>query len=239
VGYSCQQGRKKVDEDRYMIDIERQLYGVYDGHMGQEAADFVSKNIQEVFFDELEKFSQNITQVFVNTYRKLDVLLEEQTNTTSGTTAVSAFLDGHDLYVANVGDSKSILCCNNNISIEMSKMHSPASPSEAARTNNQLFLWTRSIGDPHLTDYGMIPDPDVQKTRILENSKFLILATDGLWDLVTAEKAVQVANASFENGDNPGGAAKKLMSEAYNMGGHDNICIIVVQLDHKLQNNSM
>jgi len=231
VGYSCQQGRKEVDEDRYMIDNERQLYGVYDGHMGFEAADFVSKNIKEFFFNELEKFSYNITQVFVNTYRNLDVQFDNEIDATSGTTALTAFLDGHNLYVANVGDSKSVLCCNNIFPIEISEVHSAANPLEAARTKNKLYVWTRSIGDPHLTNHGMIPDPDVRKTRILSSSKFLILATDGVWDMITTEKAVQIVNGSFENGDNPGGAAEKLSSEVYNMGSRDNICIIVVQFE--------
>lgn len=62
--------------------------------------------------------------------------------------------------------------------------------------------------------------------EIEEKSKFLILACDGLWDVMSDQEAVDLI---FEEND-PSKAAEVLRDEAFNRKSTDNISVIVVFL---------
>ncbi|PKU59884.1 probable protein phosphatase 2C 59 [Dendrobium catenatum] len=64
--------------------------------------------------------------------------------------------------------------------------------------------------------------------------EFLILASDGLWDVVTNEEAV----AMIKPIDDPEEAAKRLMQEAYQRGSADNITCVVVRFLSSPNNSS-
>lgn len=61
-----------------------------------------------------------------------------------------------------------------------------------------------------------------------ENVEFLILASDGLWDVVSNQDAV----AMIQSTEDPELAAKKLTEEAYRKGSADNITCVVVRFNH-------
>jgi serine/threonine protein phosphatase PrpC len=50
-----------------------------------------------------------------------------------------------------------------------------------------ILQCTRAIGDKDLRQYGVIPTPDVLSLPRTGQEEFLVLATDGLWDVVTNE----------------------------------------------------
>jgi len=59
-----------------------------------------------------------------------------------------------------------------------------------------------------------------------ESDEFLILACDGVWDVLTSEQAVAIVSA--ENGDPVRGAAK-LRDLAFALNSTDNISVTVFQ----------
>lgn len=61
----------------------------------------------------------------------LDFILQ-QPGVDSGCTAVVALIKGDDLYVANAGDSRCVLC-KNGTAVEMSEDHKPEDELECAR----------------------------------------------------------------------------------------------------------
>lgn len=59
---------------------------------------------------------------------------------------------------------------------------------------------------------------------------FIILASDGLWDMFTNQEAVDFISKHL---DEPLYGAKSITSEAYLRGSLDNIAVIVVKLDNE------
>ncbi|KAF5726291.1 hypothetical protein HS088_TW23G01036 [Tripterygium wilfordii] len=64
-----------------------------------------------------------------------------------------------------------------------------------------------------------------QEEKVDSSLEFLILASDGLWDVVTNEDAV----AMIKPIQDPEEAAKRLLQEAYQRGSADNITCVVVR----------
>ena len=93
---------------------------------------------------------------------------------------------------------------------------------------------SRSIGDLDGKDIGVISDPDIIVKKIDENSKFIILGSDGLWDVIKPYDASRIVRSYFNKGDIDG-ACKKLLNKAMkiwkkNNEERDDITIIVIFL---------
>lgn len=50
-----------------------------------------------------------------------------------------------------------------------------------------ILATTRAIGDHDLQPYGVVPTPEVLNIPRTEEQEFLVLASDGLWDVMTHE----------------------------------------------------
>uniref|UniRef100_A0ACD5XEF5 Uncharacterized protein n=1 Tax=Avena sativa TaxID=4498 RepID=A0ACD5XEF5_AVESA len=125
-----------------------------------------------------------------------------------GSTAVVAVVGPRHLVVSNCGDSRAVLC-RRGAAIPLSSDHKPDRPDELERiqaAGGRVIFWdgarvfgvlamSRAIGDSYLKPY-VISDPEV---RVLERKdgedEFLILASDGLWDVVSNEVACNVVRA--------------------------------------------
>uniref|UniRef100_A0A182P7P6 protein-serine/threonine phosphatase n=1 Tax=Anopheles epiroticus TaxID=199890 RepID=A0A182P7P6_9DIPT len=128
----------------------------------------------------------------------------------SGCTAVVALLHGKDLYVANAGDSRCVVCRNGE-ALEMSFDHKPEDTIEYeriekaggrvtldGRVNGGLNL-SRAIGDHGYKMNKSLPAeeqmisalPDIEKITIGPEDEFMVLACDGIWNFMTSEQVVQ------------------------------------------------
>jgi serine/threonine protein phosphatase PrpC len=63
---------------------------------------------------------------------------------------------------------------------------------------------SRSIGDIVSAKVGVISSPEISLYKISKNDKFLILASDGLWEFVSNEQAVQIVSRFWLIGDADG-----------------------------------
>lgn len=133
----------------------------------------------------------------------------EEPGKDSGCTAVVALLNGRDLYVANAGDSRCVVCRNGK-AIDMSLDHKPEDEEESARiinaggrvtldgrVNGGLNL-SRAIGDHAYKMNLELPAeaqmisalPDVRKLVITTEDEFMVLACDGIWNYLSSEEVV-------------------------------------------------
>ncbi|CAN0855656.1 Probable protein phosphatase 2C 34 [Linum grandiflorum] len=55
---------------------------------------------------------------------------------------------------------------------------------------------SRAFGDYCIKDFGLISTPEVTQLRITDNDQFVILATDGVWDVVSNQEAVRVVSSA-------------------------------------------
>lgn len=122
-----------------------------------------------------------------------------------GSTAVVAVVTPEKIVVSNCGDSRAVLC-RNGVAIPLSSDHKPDRPDELTRieeAGGRVIYWdgarvlgmlamSRAIGDNYLKPY-VIPDPEVTVTDRSSDDECLILASDGLWDVVSNETAASVA----------------------------------------------
>lgn len=138
----------------------------------------------------------------------------------SGTTAVTLVKQGQDLIIGNVGDSRAILGTRDQdeclIAVQLTVDLKPNLPREAERIRRckgRVFalqdepevarVWlpnndspglamARAFGDFCLKDFGLISVPDVSYRRITDRDEFIVLATDGVWDVLSNEEVVAI-----------------------------------------------
>ncbi len=253
------QGRRPTMEDATIVtEVDgKKFYGVFDGHGGESASAFVADHIAEKLTEAL-KSEPSLPDALVNTYIETEVAYQDSETPDSGTTAVTALVDGTTLYVANAGDSRAVLC-ENGKAVALSTDHKPNRPDEVARIEgcggfvftyltpigeisrvNGILSTSRSIGDFPLK-LMVSAVPDVTTYELTDESEFLILACDGLWDTITTEEAVQIARAHLAVSASPRDAARALVAEAFsrqdtiswenNIGIWDNTTVMVVVLN--------
>lgn len=126
-----------------------------------------------------------------------------------GSTAVVAIVTPEKIIVSNCGDSRAVLC-RNGVAVPLSSDHKPDRPDELLRieaAGGRVIYWdgarvlgvlamSRAIGDNYLKPY-VISEPEVTITDRTAEDECLIIASDGLWDVVSNETACGVARMCF------------------------------------------
>ncbi|KAK4480709.1 hypothetical protein RD792_013791 [Penstemon davidsonii] len=247
-GYSSFRGKRASMEDFYDIktsEIDGQsvyLFGIFDGHGGSRAAEYLKKHLFENLLKHT-KFITNTKSAISETYLQTDMhFLESEKDPfrDDGSTASSAVLVGNHLYVANVGDSRTIISKAGK-AIPLSEDHKPNRSDERKRIESAggVVMWagtwrvggvlamSRAFGNRMLKQFVMA-EPEIQEQEVDQDLELLVLATDGLWDVVPNEDAVSIAQTEEE----PEAAARKLTETAYTRGSADNITCIVVKFHH-------
>lgn len=118
-----------------------------------------------------------------------------------GTTALVAYFDEHDLYIANVGDTRAVLGKdgraerisvdhNPQLSSERERIEACGGRIQSLRVEGSLAV-SRVLGDFDLEDRGVIWHPHI---RIIKNfreaGQFVVMASDGLWELVSENEVI-------------------------------------------------
>ncbi|KAH7293123.1 hypothetical protein KP509_28G012900 [Ceratopteris richardii] len=163
---------------------------------------------------------------------------------TVGSTAVVAVLSFRHIVVANCGDSRAVLCRNGQ-AIPLSVDHKPDREDEMARieaAGGKVICWngwrvlgvlamSRAIGDHFLEPY-IIAEPEVTMLRRSHKDECLILASDGLWDVISNRDACLIARRCLAAKKDAQFAATALVQEAHEKGSSDNISVVVIDLRH-------
>ncbi|XVE62089.1 hypothetical protein DITRI_Ditri06bG0091600 [Diplodiscus trichospermus] len=150
-----------------------------------------------------------------------DLILEDSLDSfCSGTTAVTIIKQDEHLIISNLGDSRAILCTrddqNQLVPVQLTVDLKPSIPSEAERIlrcGGRVFamdeepnvprLWmpnqncpglamARAFGDFCLKDHGLSSIPQVSYRRITSRDEFVVLATDGVWDVLTNNEVIRI-----------------------------------------------
>lgn len=236
--------------DKFMNEKDKGLFTLYDGHGGAECARYARERLPIV----LEKLlnvditnPNNVENAITAVFAKVDEELKFDAEHVGCTATVAYITKEKDYssfnnprrvaYVANVGDSRCVLVTSYGAK-RMSYDHKASDPSEINRINNsggiifngrvfgQLIL-TRAIGDNALKKYGVITTPYLSKYFIQDRDKYLILASDGVWDVVSDEDTFRFANM-VNNSDE---LAKLIVKNSLVRGSMDNISCIVIKLN--------
>jgi len=60
---------------------------------------------------------------------------------------------------------------------------------------------SRSMGDCEAQDLGVISVPDIMDIEITKNDRIIILASDGVWEMLTNEEVIEIVGDFYESGD--------------------------------------
>lgn len=198
-----------------------------------------------------EVFSQALAEAFRSTDEEFAKLSgDEDQLALVGTTAVVALLSSKSMFVANCGDSRAVLCRNGN-AFALTDDHKAAREDETARVEaagGQILFWngvrvmgllavSRAIGDHSLRPY-VIADPEVTVVNRHPGDELLVMASDGLWDVISNQEACALAKKCLLRARQKGStrenaarvAATVLTRAAVDRGSRDNITVLVIDL---------
>jgi len=208
------QGRRAYMEDRIIIKMNKTncFISVLDGHGGSQCANFLKKNLYPIFLSESKKLSsKNTKKILLNTYIKADNLFLKNKQK-SGSTACTLFIDNttKKFHVVNTGDSRIILY-NHGKLIQLSIDHKPELPKEQQRIYrkggfvkggrlNGILAMSRSMGDIYLKDKGLSCLPDIVTGNIKKNMKYFVIASDGLYDVMSNTEIINFINSQLNRG---------------------------------------
>ncbi|XP_022952802.1 probable protein phosphatase 2C 11 [Cucurbita moschata] len=243
-GYSSFKGKRASMEDFYETRISEvdgkmvAFFGVFDGHGGSRTAEYLKRNLFKNLSshpDFIKDTKTAITEVFRQT--DADYINEERgQQKDAGSTASTAVLLGDRLLVANVGDSR-VVASRAGSAIPLSIDHKPDRSDERRRIEDAggFILWagtwrvggilavSRAFGDKLLKRY-VVADPEIKEEEI-PSVDFIIIASDGLWNVISNEEAVSLVQ-HIQDAEM---ASRKLIQEAYARGSTDNITCVIVQ----------
>jgi len=226
--------------ENFMNSSNKLFFSLYDGHGGSDPVKYAKERMPEILSKMLDKKENDVQTALNNSFVKLDDELKFTDSENSGCTATVVMIikenDNKYVYCANVGDSKSVLISKDEI-IKLSYDHKCTDSSEVNRIKNiggmvfngrvfgQLVL-TRALGDHALKKYGVSAIPHVIKLQLESFHKYIIIASDGIWDVITEENLLSISKTT----ENSSELADLLVKTALTNGSRDNISCIVIKL---------
>ncbi|XP_043721072.1 probable protein phosphatase 2C 11 [Telopea speciosissima] len=246
-GYSSFKGKRASMEDFYetrISEVDGQMvafFGVFDGHGGSRAAEYLKNNLFKNVSSHPD-FIKDTKSAIVEAFKQTDTdyLNQEKGQTKdAGSTASAAVLLGDRLLVANVGDSR-VVACRSGSAIPLSIDHKPDRSDERQRIEQAggFIIWagtwrvggilavSRAFGDKLLKPF-VVAEPEIQEEEI-DGVEFLIIASDGLWNVVSNTDAVAIVRGISD----AEAASRKLIEEAYARGSSDNITCVIVRFEN-------
>lgn len=213
------------------------LFGVFDGHAGQGCAEFVVNNFPGALYRAWTCEEATPESALIHAFEDVDMAFLESTPSkeTSGCTAITALIVDDTLYVANAGDCRCVLANTDGSAIDLSRSHVGYDPAEKVRVEARggfismtgrvqgRLMVTRAMGDRPVKRY-ICSTPEVTTTKLTKEQDFMILASDGLWDVVSSQEAVSLVRTTVRV---PDMAARRLAMKAIELGSDDNISVIV------------
>ena len=112
-------------------------------------------------------------------------------------------------------EKKRILSNNGRVEPFREQNGNPIGPSRVwLRVENIPGLaMSRSFGDKVASSVGVISEPEIFETMLSSDDKFLVIASDGIWEFLPNDEVVEMIVPYYEQ-NNPEGACDHLIREA-------------------------
>lgn len=207
----------RSDEDRYFTVQQEDIsiFGVLDGHGGTETVDYLKHSMPKLIFDKFNgQDPADINRILVNIFFELDRdLYNKGLAKLSGSTATVAVIYKDYIYVANSGDSRTIIFNDSGDILLETLDHSPDTATERKRIENiggkvvpiqgvnrvsGMLAVSRGFGDFYLKQSNRVEGydprgyisvfPDIYQMKLDSNvgNIYIFLASDGLWEVFSS-----------------------------------------------------
>jgi protein phosphatase len=229
-------GRQRhANEDSYYARAP--AFAVADGMGGAQAGEVASRIAAEVFEERPDDGSpeQQLSRVAHEANRRIFELAQEDASRSGmGTTLTAALVGDDEVAIVHVGDSRAYLMRDGELR-QLTRDHSLVEElrrqgrltSEEAEEHPQRSIITRALGPERDVE------PDVHTHQARSGDLFL-LCSDGLTSMVRQDRMRDIVAASTDLR----AAADRLVAEANEMGGRDNITVVLFRLggeDHEAE----
>ncbi|CAB4055899.1 PTC2_3 [Lepeophtheirus salmonis] len=242
-------------------DPDASFFGVYDGHGGSRIADSLSKNLHKYVLRRPEYASGDYKTAIEEGFLECDAAMKEDESLqqeTSGSTAITALIrEKKKLCTFRMSGILAVLGFRGDKTIGLSEDHKPFDPKEQHRiesaggyvefnrVNGNLAL-SRALGDFEFKKNATLPPekqivscfPEIVEKEIDDSWNFVVLACDGIWDVLSNEEVVNFVASRIALNQQPEVICEKLMnrclSEDSGMSGFgcDNMTVIIVCFLH-------
>lgn len=187
----------------------------------------------------------------------------------SGSTAITLVKQGSNLFMGYIGDSRAIMASKDSndsmVAVQLTVDLKPDLPKEAERIKRckgRVFalqdepevqrVWlpfddapglamARAFGDFCLKEYGVISVPEFSHHILTERDKFIVLASDGVWDVLSNEEVIEIVSSAPTRAS----AARILVDSAarewktkYPTSKMDDCAVVCLFLDGKMDSES-
>ncbi|KAG0629465.1 hypothetical protein M758_1G106100 [Ceratodon purpureus] len=226
-------------------------FAVLDGHNGSAAAVFTKDNLLNNVVSSVptgltrEEWLAALPRAMVAGFVKTDKDWRSK-GIFSGTTVTLVIVDGWTVTCACVGDSRCVLDAQGTVTAltidhrfdtnDEERERVVAMGGQVARLHpygceiGPLRAWpgglclSRTIGDIDAGQY-IVPVPHVKQIKLSPGGGRLIIASDGVWDQLTSDRAAKVCRGE----KHPEVAAKNIVKEAIKVQGlrDDTTCLVV------------
>ena len=213
------------------------LAGLADGMGGYASGDIASKlalsTVRQVILDTK---GVSIEKVLRRAVEKANLEIYKTARQIAvgrmGTTLTAAYIDGDQLYLAHVGDSRAYLLRNGQISSLTSDhtvvgdmVRSRLIQPEAVRSHSQRSVLTRAVG----LDLFITPEITTHKLNVGDR---LILCSDGIWSVMEDDEIARLALMV----KHPESLANELIQRAFSSDSDDNCSVVIadIQVFHPL-----
>ncbi|CAF0781431.1 unnamed protein product [Rotaria sordida] len=215
--------------DKYLIDTLNQIG--------------INSNDESIHSSQIDK--NQLNHIIKKTFLQLDKKLANLVNDQSGSVCITSLIGPKYIYLINVGDARAIIISNDGQVLAYTKDHKPnviqeqerihkaggritQYENDVARVEDKLAV-SRTFGDYSL-DKRLIPAlPDIIQYRKDSLAAFVILACDGIWDVMTNEQVAlfvsqKASNTSLEN------IASQLLDQCLKLKTSDNMSIYIIKV---------
>lgn len=222
VGWDEDIGRREEMEDGFVFadcfggNKASSYFAIYDGHGGRQCVDYVTEHLHKNVLSELQQADP--PDALIKAFSTTDCNMQASGINTSGCTACSCLLleedrgDGskkRSIYTAHLGDARAVIC-RGGLAVRLTSQsdHKATDPEESKRVVeaggtifnervNGMLAISRAFGDHQLKHPSLPKDvvsnvPDVTSTELTQNDMFIIVACDGLWDVLEDQDAVNL-----------------------------------------------
>ena len=190
------------------------LVCIFDGHGGSEISELAAKSVRKEFEQAASIFPDDQVTAMITGLQGTNNACREligprPTEAKVGSTALACWVFPDKVITGNLGDTRAVLGGADGSATRLSVDHRPLDDvreyervlslggfvSESGRVNGILSV-SRALGDFFLSPY--VSDvPEINVHQLTDEDEFLICGCDGVWDVVTDEKAVQIVSKSL------------------------------------------
>ncbi|KZW03340.1 PP2C-domain-containing protein [Exidia glandulosa HHB12029] len=243
---------------RLADDDDNTFFAVYDGHGGASVARYSGRNVHKRLVNEEsyheKRYEKALKQAFLGTdedMRADPAFMHDP----SGCTAVAALIADGKIYVANAGDSRSVLSHQGTAKplsydhkpqneIETQRIKAAGGYIEYGRVNGNLAL-SRALGDfDFKKNYSLGPekqvitaDPDITVHELTDEDEFFVIACDGIWDCLSSQQVINIVRRQVAEGKELADVCEVILDRCLSQDssiqggiGCDNMTLIIIAL---------